>query len=234
MYQISNRVNVIKVYMMPGMAANPAIFERIQLPEDEFESIWLSWKIPKQEESFSTYAQRMCVDIPKDVPIVLMGVSFGGVLVQEMSKYLNVKRLIIISSVKTKHELPTRMKVARDTAVYKVLPTSLLDYIYQIEKLPLGNLIKKRLKLYQQYLSVNDKDYLDWAIEKMLCWEQDRPIPGTIHIHGDEDLVFPIKNIKQCIIIPKGTHIMILNKYRWFNKNLPYLITEATLKDNTL
>jgi hypothetical protein len=211
--------------MMPGMAANPSIFERIKLNDNEYKTIWLAWKIPLKDESLSSYAQRMLEDVPKNIPIVLIGVSFGGVLVQEMSKFVTVKRLIIISSVKTKHELPMRMKVARNTGVYKMLPTGLLDYIIQIEKLPLGNLIRKRLKLYQQYLSVNDKEYLDWSIKEMLCWQQDKPIQGLIHIHGEEDAVFPIKNIKDCIKIPDGTHIMILNKYKWFNENLHSLIS---------
>lgn len=212
------------------MAANPSIFERINLPVDQFKINWLSWKIPQKNESLSAYAKRMVEGIDKNEPIVLIGVSFGGVLVQEMSRFVRVKRLIIISSVKTRHEIPKRMKIARDTGVYKVLPTGLLDYITHIEKLPVGDLIRKRLKLYQQYLSINDKEYLDWAIKEMLCWEQDIPLLDIIHIHGDEDAVFPIKNISECISIKGGTHIMVLNKFRWFNKNLPELITTGKLK----
>jgi len=215
---------------MPGMAANPTVFERIELPVEEFKMLWLTWKIPKKEESLKAYAQRMVEPIEKDKPVVLIGVSFGGVLVQEMSRFLMVKRLIIISSVKTKQELPARMKLARNSGVYKILPTGLLNYITQIEKLPVGSTIRKRLKLYQQYLSVNDKNYLEWAIKEMLCWEQVQPIEDIIHIHGEEDLVFPIKNISDCIRIPSGTHIMILNKYRWFNANLPGLISEGILQ----
>ncbi len=216
--------------MMPGMAANPTVFERIDLPDKEFKMVWLSWKIPKKEESLKAYAKRMVEPIEKDKPVVLIGVSFGGVLVQEMSRFLMVKRLIIISSVKSKQELPARMKLARYSGVYKILPTGLLNYITQIEKLPVGSTIRKRLKLYQQYLSMNDKDYIDWAIKEMLCWKQVQPIEDIIHIHGDEDLVFPIKNISDCIRITKGTHIMILNKYRWFNVNLPGLISEGILQ----
>lgn len=216
--------------MMPGMAASPAVFERINLSEAEFKTIWLSWKIPIKEESLSDYAKRMAEDIVKDEPVVLIGVSFGGVLVQEISKFVLIKRLIIISSVKSKHELPKRMKLARNTGVYKILPTGLLDYMSHIEKLPVSDLIRKRLQLYKQYLYVNDKEYLDWAIKEMLCWEQSQPIEGLIHIHGDLDLVFPIKNIEDCLVIPKGTHIMILNKFRWFNNHLPGLIKEGKLK----
>jgi hypothetical protein len=216
--------------MMPGMAANPTVFERIDLPDKEFKMVWLSWEIPKKEESLKAYAKRMVEPIEKDKPVVLIGVSFGGVLVQEMSRFLMIKRLIIISSVKSKQELPARMKLARYSGIYKILPTGLLNYITQIEKLPVGSTIRKRLKLYQQYFSMKDKYYINWAIKELLCWEQVEPIEDIVHIHGDEDLVFPIKNISDCIGIAKGTHIMILNKYRWFNANLPGLISEGVLQ----
>lgn len=209
---------------MPGMAANPTIFEHIVLPKDRYEIKWLHWKIPETDESLAGYAKRMSAEIDKDEEIILIGVSFGGVLVQEMSRFLNVKRLIIISSVKTKHELPARMKFARNTGIYKFLPTSLLNYMTQIERLPVGDLVRKRIKLYRQYLSVSDKKYLDWAIKEMLCWRQDQVMKDLVHIHGNEDLVFPIKNIDNCIVIPGGTHIMIITKFRWFNQNLPKLI----------
>ena len=58
----------------------------------------------------------------------------------------------------------------------------------------------------------------------MVCWKQDIPLPNVIHIHGEKDGVFPIYNIKGCIKIKGGTHIMIINKYKWFNENLPKLI----------
>ena len=29
---------------------------------------------------------------------------------------------------------------------------------------------------------------------------------------------------RNCIVIKGGTHIMIINKYKWFNENLPKLI----------
>ena len=221
------------VYLMPGMAADPTIFEYLKFPE-EFDVNWLSWKIPNKNESLQDYAARMCEEIDQPEP-VLIGVSFGGVLVQEMSKIIKTKKVIIISSVKSHHELPPRMKFARDTGIYKYLPTGFLDYIYQIERLPVGNFIKKRLQLYKTYLSVNDKDYLDWSIKNIVCWEQENPPENLIHIHGDQDLVFPIRYIKDCITVKGGTHIMILNRYRWFNDHLiNYLQTTTTKAEKTI
>ena len=73
---------------------------------------------------------------------------------------------------------------------------------------------------------MQDKTYLDWAIEQIICWERVDVDPKVIHIHGDADSVFPISNIKNCIIINRGTHIMIVNRYKWFNENLQKIILQ--------
>jgi hypothetical protein len=214
----------IPVYMMPGMAAAPEIFENIDLPADRFETIWLEWKMPEHRETLSHYAMRMCEDVHHDNP-VLLGVSFGGVLVQEMDKHIIVRKLIVVSSVKSRAEMPYRMRVARFTGLHKLLPTAMVDNIEAWAKYAFGEPVVKRVNLYKRYLSVRDKDYLDWAIDRMVNWEQEEPLPGTIHIQGDRDAVFPAYRIKDCIWVKGGTHVMIVNRFRWFNDHLPALIT---------
>jgi len=214
---------LIQVYFMPGMAASPSIFEYIKLPEDKYNMHYLEWVIPNSGESISDYAKRMTNKINHD-NVVLIGVSFGGILVQEMSKHIKLRKLIIISSVKTKYELPRRMKLSRKIKAYKLVPTYLMSNVEVLAKYVFGKTIKKRLDLYIKYLSVKDKRYLDWAIERVVCWDQEKPIPNVIHIHGDRDRVFPFHHIKGCIAVKGGTHIMIINKYKWFNENLPQII----------
>ena len=110
---------IIHVYLMPGLAASPLIFEYIKLPEEQFGMHWLEWIIPELDEPISAYAKRMTKQI-KHENIVLLGVSFGGILVQEMSKHINLRKLIVVSSVKTKYELPKRMKFIKITVVLKM------------------------------------------------------------------------------------------------------------------
>ncbi|GAA0748333.1 MULTISPECIES: alpha/beta hydrolase [Flavobacteriaceae] len=215
--------DIIHVYFMPGMAANPSIFEYIKLPEDQFEMHWLEWVLPLDNETLEGYAKRMVKKI-EHKNIVLLGVSFGGILVQEMSKFIDCKKVIVVSSVKSKHELPKRMKVAKFTKAYKLLPTQLMSNVELLAKYALGNTVKKRVELYKKYLSVNDKKYLDWAIEQVITWKQEKPHPNAIYIHGNKDMVFNHSCSGDCIVIEGGTHIMIINKYKWFNENLPNLI----------
>ena len=199
------------IYFVPGLAADKEIFENISLPENLYTLHIISWLIPSKKETMAQYAKRMAAFVTEK-NAVLVGVSFGGVVAQEMNSFLKLKKLIIISSIKTKFELPTKFKIAKKIKFYKLIPTRLFLTSKIYSNLFLGPTSRKRLKSYQDYLHIRDKRYLDWAIKNMLCWKQDIPLPGVYHIHGDNDLVFPIKNINNVITVQGGSHIMLLTK----------------------
>lgn len=213
----------IPVYLMPGLAASALIFERISLPKAIFEMHPLEWEIPQDNESLSNYAKRITEKITHENP-VLIGVSFGGILVQEMAKHIAVRKVIIISSVRSNAEFPRRLKIAKTTKAYKLIPMRLFANIESLAKFSFGEKVNQRLKLYEKFLSVRDIRYLNWAVEQVILWERTVIDENVIHIHGDMDDVFPIKYIKNCVVVKGGTHIMILNKYKWLNENLPSII----------
>ncbi|MFV7235869.1 alpha/beta hydrolase [Flavobacterium sp. ZB4R12] len=221
----------IPVYLMPGLAASTAIFERIALPSATFETHLLEWEIPLDNESLMDYAKRIAEKIKHKNP-VLIGVSFGGILVQEMAKYIDARKVIIISSVKSNLEFPRRLKIAKTTKAYKLIPVNLILNMESLAKFSFGEKVNQRLKLYEKFLSVRDIRYLNWAVEQVVLWERTVVDENVIHIHGDMDDVFPIKNIKNCVVVKGGTHIMILNKYKWLNENLPSIILETKKEVN--
>tara|TARA_B100000795_G_scaffold263942_1_gene243766 strand:- start:2527 stop:3192 length:666 start_codon:yes stop_codon:yes gene_type:complete len=213
------------VYLVPGLAADKEIFKNIQLPVSHYTTHVISWLIPYRQETISDYAARMAALVTHD-NAVLVGVSFGGVVAQEMSFFLKLKKLIIISSVKTKFELPMRFKIAQKTRAYKLLPTGVLLKSENLTKYALGPRSKKRLKIYQEFLHIRDKRYLDWAIKNMIDWRRTQVLSNVYHIHGDNDVVFPIHNVKDAIIIPGGTHIMLLNKAVLISQKLVDIIAD--------
>lgn len=215
----------IHVYFMPGLAASSAIFEQIQLPEDQFEIHLLEWFLPQEKQSLVSYAQEMAEKIVHE-NVILIGVSFGGILVQEMKPFVHPKKVVIISSVKSAHEFPKRFQLAKATKAYKLIPTKLFENIENLAKYAFGDFAKQRLQLYKKYLAVRDKNYLDWSIEQIINWNRTEIDPEVIHIHGDKDEVFPSKNIQTFIPVKNGTHVMILTKYKWLNENLPNILLE--------
>lgn len=210
----------IPIYFVPGLAASKKIFEYISLPEDLFDVHFLEWILPLSiEEPIESYARRMCEDITHKNPI-LVGVSFGGVMVQEMSKVIATKKVIIISSIKNKDELPTRLKLAKKTMAYKLLPVKLVENIENYDAYFFTDFLKKRSELYKTYLSVRNATYLQWAIHNVLNWEQESTLKNVLHIHGNKDEVFPFKHIQNSIEVNNGTHIMILDKAKTISKIL--------------
>ncbi|MDA8640848.1 alpha/beta hydrolase [Flavobacteriaceae bacterium] len=214
--------NKTHVYFMPGMCANSLIFERIKLNKN-FIPHYLSWIPPLKNESLSKYVVRLSETI-KHKDAILIGVSFGGVIVQELSKILKIKKVIIISSVKSNKELSNSMKFAKKTKSYKLLPLTWLNDFESLLAFVLGPKIKRKVNLYRKYLSVRDENYLKWAIKEMVNWNQTTPLNNVIHIHGTCDSMFPVLNIKNYIPVERGDHTMILKRADWlndyFHKNL--------------
>ena len=209
---------ITNVYFMPGMSANSLIFERIKI-KGNFNFHYLEWIEPKKNECLKKYSIRFSKLIKHEFPI-LIGVSFGGILVQEISKIIHVKKIIIISSVKSKREFPVSMKVVKTTKSYKILPVKWINDFESLISFVFGPRVKRKVELYRKYLSVRDEKYLSWAFKELIEWDQDKPLENIIHIHGSRDTIFPTLSIKNYVEVPDGDHAMILKKADWISEFL--------------
>jgi pimeloyl-ACP methyl ester carboxylesterase len=219
----TTQMQKIPVYFMPGLAASPAIFENICLPEERFECHYLTWLLPEMNEPIADYARRLTIGM-KENP-VLIGVSFGGLIVQEMAKVVKARKVIIISSVRCNAEYPRRMRFAKSTHAYHIFPTRLMQHMGSLAKMfTSNNAVTRKLNLYDKFMSVRDKKYLDWAFKTIINWDRCDPDMSVVHIHGDADEVFPPKYLKSFIPVPGGTHVMVLTKGKWLSEHLPGII----------
>ena len=150
--------NKTHVYFMPGMCANSLIFERIKLNKN-FIPHYLSWIPPLKNESLSKYVVRLSETI-KHKDAILIGVSFGGVIVQELSKILKIKKVIIISSVKSNKELSNSMKFAKKTKSYKLLPLTWLNDFESLLAFVLGPKIKRKVRI--TFFKINQRRQNDF------------------------------------------------------------------------
>ena len=209
--------------MMPGLAASSMVFENIKLDGKKYSLHRIDWIQPEKNESIKTYCVRLSKKIKHKNPI-LLGVSFGGIIAQELDKIIKVKKLIIVSSVKSHKEYPILYKIARDYQLNNALPFGMFDNFIKFSLKLNINKLYKRIDLAERYLTERNEIYLEWAVWSLLNWKQEKHRPDLIHIHGDKDKVFPIENISKCIKIKGGRHEMIILKAKWFNENLPSLI----------
>ncbi len=219
------------IYFVPGLAAGPEIFENLTFDPEVYELHYLKWIQPLAlEESISNYAMRMTEFITHDNP-VLVGVSFGGIMVQEMSTYVKAQKVIIISSVKSKNELPLRLKIANLSKAYKMFPAKLVSNFESYSQYFVGKKLQKRAKIYKKYLSERSEKYIRWSVKNIVRWGNDHPAQNVIHIHGTEDYIFPISKINNAIKIEGGTHIMILNRAKEISKILQEQLEPSLVKN---
>lgn len=209
---------------MPGMAANCQIFENIKLDKEKYQLHFIEWLEPDLNETLHDYCLRISFGIKEKNPI-LIGVSFGGIIVQEIAKIIPVEKVIIISSVKDPSEFPTRILWARKWKLYHFFPTSYVNLIENVtKKVVYSKKIKHRIDMYQKYLSVRSKNYLDWAFKNVILWENKNPVENVFHLHGTKDHIFPSNKIENAEFLENGSHIMIMVHAKWINKKLTEIL----------
>lgn len=216
-------MNKIPIYLFPGMSSTSLIFERLEWDTSRFELHFLEWLPCEKNENLLDYTQKYIPFVQQNNPI-LVGVSFGGIIAQELSKLIPVEKVIIISSVRSNKEFPKRFKWAKYTGLYKLIPTHGVEFFLRMVERYGNDKQKKRVALYNRYLSIRDPHYLNWCIRTVLTWEQKDELDDVVHIHGTNDEVFPFKNLRNAIEVPGGTHAMIIVKYKWFNQHLEKII----------
>ena len=69
-------------------------------------------------------------------------------------------------------------------------------------------------KLFYDMFSKWSPSFLRWAMHAVLHWKNTEPINNYTHIHGDRDIVFPIRFINDYKLIKNGTHVMVLSRAR--------------------
>lgn len=213
----------MKVYAVSGLGADERVFKNLSIPKG-FELVHLPWLIPEKNEALHHYIQRMLAPINQNEMFVLMGLSFGGIIVQEMNQYLKPEHNLLISTIKNRSELPPLLKIGANTKLYKAIPMqfftndSLLSYTF------FRKLYDSRMPKLTDFFTVKDPLYLQWSIHQILNWKPTYTTNNFSHIHGANDFVFPIKNIKHAEIVPKGTHLMVLQNPKpinsWLEKKL--------------
>lgn len=184
-------------------------FSNLQL--NDYELRHIAWLRPRKKEDLESYARRMAAFIQHDSP-TLIGVSFGGMIGIEIARQIKVKKLILISSIKSSTELPVWMRVAGKMQLNKFLPIRSYKFTEKIDNDRLGVSNEEERKMVQAYRKAADPVYLTWAINQVLNWKNNWQPDNLVHIHGDKDKIFPIKRISATHVIRNGTHLMVYNR----------------------
>ncbi|MEO6230799.1 MAG: alpha/beta hydrolase [Ferruginibacter sp.] len=197
------------IYCISGLGADERAFSKLKVKN--YQVVPIPWLKPISKETIEAYATRMRAGIKEENPI-LMGLSFGGMMSIEISKQIPVKKLILVSSIKSVKELPKWMKLSGFLHLNKIFPMRSFRLMEPIQNHNLGINTKEEIELVRSYRKNAPQVYMDWAINEVLNWQNKWSPSGIFHIHGDADRLFPIGNVAPTHVIKGGGHFMIMNK----------------------
>ncbi|MFA6059672.1 MAG: alpha/beta hydrolase [Taibaiella sp.] len=197
------------IYMFSGLGADSLAFQNLHLPG--YKLVYVDWIPPQKSESLEHYASRIKSRITTPDPIVV-GLSFGGMVAVEVAKQMRVRKLILISSAKTKHDLATgSFFLFKNLRLYKIIPGSLLKQTNFMVYALFGIKSEKDKKALTEILKSNDPHFFRWAMNNILSWKNETIPPHLIHIHGTSDKIIPYRAVKADYGIKGGGHFMVLN-----------------------
>lgn len=209
------------VYVFSGLGVDHRVFDRIVF--DKKNTFFVQWIEPYKNETIEAYAARISEPF-KDKNPILIGLSFGGMLCVEISKIIPTKKVILISSAKTKVELPLIYRLAGKLKLHKMVPNFVIKRVNFVTAWMFGLQSKEEWILLGRILKDTDSQFLSWALQKIVEWKNIRYPENYIHIHGSKDKIMPLHLIKTDYTIENGGHFMIFNQsekiQKILNKNI--------------
>ena len=192
---VSQSDNMCRMIFLPGLGADHRLLDpqRRDFPQ----LVVPPWLAPEnQDESLAHYAERFAETLePVDHPLVLGGVSFGGMLAYEMAHHLRPEAVVQIASCRTRRAVPWRYRVLQPAVPW--LPGRLFD---------VGNLLGPAvLKLCSHVAAVDrrilltmfresDRGFMKWTVRAILGWHPTPPAGVRVfQIHGRRDAVLPCR-----------------------------------------
>ncbi len=206
-----------QLYILSGLGADERVFQRLDFTG--FETTFIKWNNPYDKESIEHYSKRLLDQITTINPTII-GLSFGGIIAIEIAKQIKTEKVILISSAKTKFEIPFYFRFIGLLGIHKFFPTTVLKSSNFMTNYFFGAKTNFDRQLLKQILNDTDPIFLKWAIERITRWTNQAEINNLFHIHGKHDRILPNIFIKCNLTIKEGGHLMILNESEQMNKIL--------------
>lgn len=213
------------IYFISGLGADERIFQWLRY--DGFRPVHIHWIPPAKKESIEDYAKRLSEQIQDEDPIIV-GLSFGGMIAIEMAKQIKTKRVVLLSSVKKRSEVPYYYKIFRAFPVHRIFPfKSLLWAIYGLAYWLFSPEGTDEKALLKTVLQETDPHFLKWALHKVVVWQNDEVPKNLVHIHGMRDRIFPFAFVFPDYTVENCGHLMVMNRAEEISNLLKTLTLEV-------
>ncbi len=193
--------------LLPGLGADVRLFEpqRAQFPN----LIVPGWIEPAKNETLESFAARMADRIPRTRPLILGGVSLGGMVAAQLAPLVKPDALLLIGTCLHPREISKAARAAASAAPW--LTSGAIDRMRRLAPVvirALGPMTSAQRESLLQMTDAVPAAFLRWAGSAIFGWQGAPPPPCPVYrIHGDRDRVIPPPGSGVDLTIHRGGHI---------------------------
>ncbi|WP_205503980.1 alpha/beta fold hydrolase [Rufibacter psychrotolerans] len=199
------------LFLLSGLGADERLFQFLQLQHPN--PVVIQWIAPLPNESLGAYAGRLLAQLgPIAEPPVLVGLSFGGMVAQELARRIPVRRVILLSSLANTGDLPWYYRAGGFLRLQHLVPFQLAKRWTAPTAWLFGAQTPAEKKILAAIVRDTDPAFLRWALTAILRWRHTAPVPNRVIIHGDRDKILPVPHQAGVHVVQGGEHLMVMSR----------------------
>lgn len=201
----------MNVYFISGLGADKRLFSKLTI-DSVFAVHHIEWERPDRRESIRHYATRLISQIDTSQPFQLVGLSFGGLIAQEMAQIINPAHIILISTLSTGRPLSKFNRFLVNALLASPLILDLGKNPIRFTNNLFGAHTVEEKQLLKAVLKDTDNRFIRWAARQLISWNQNTRVPSSLQIHGSDDRIIRFGWVQPDIVIQGGEHLMVYSK----------------------
>jgi hypothetical protein len=203
------------IYAIPGLGTTEKLYANTFIPGVEIKV--LQWPLPEKNDTMQTYARKFLPQINTSEAFCLLGVSFGGMLCVELSQIISPQKLFLVSTSKTRNELPWFIRFFKHVPIHKLIPERRHRKMAYKGRWIVG-FGKAYIPEFLGMVNSMAENYFQNCINIIVNWNGTELPKNSVHIHGDRDKLLKYKFVKADCTISGGSHAMIVFQAEEINK----------------
>ncbi len=207
-FELKNSKLPKRIVFISGLGADETAFSK--LGDLGYQKVYAKWLLPKEGEHISSYASRMISKYNITFNDVLVGLSFGGLVAQQIAALNNNKKVILVSSFLSKENLPSYLYFGLTTGLYRFTPKKQFDFINKkiADKLNSGHQSSRKVLL--SMLEKSDMNLVKWSVHQIAVWKPIANPAFELHsLQGTNDLLVKSWETHNKHMVQDGTHFMV-------------------------
>lgn len=208
------------IYFFSGLGADSSVFKKIRTKGHQV--VHLDWITPLKGETLNHYAQRLGAAV-QPIGGIYVGLSFGGLVAQELATVKRPDHLILLASVRSPKEYPFHIRVLKP---FGFLVPRNIKLFSGIIAWFMGAQTQRSQELLRRFIDQVDPVFAQWAVRRVLAWKGCKVKAPITSIHGDSDKIFPAVSAKPDHIIPAAGHFFTIDHALELNEILEPLLRD--------